>query len=220
MNALLKKRLEELSLQAQEIFATKHIVHDHFSGPKEYLDGNAILAWVVKVKQLLVTVCGSESQYMTAFSDAEGTSLYETNLGIFQRLLAIFKSFREDFESGYLISSRNLIQSEVFSSELDQARELLRAGYKGPAAVVCGVVLETNLRTICEGAGLDIGKVDKMNVDLAKAGKYNVLVQKRITALADIRNRAAHGKWDEFTDHDVQSMIDEVERLVSDWLSN
>ena len=58
-----------------------------------------------------------------------------------------------------------------------------------------------------------------MNADLAKAGQYNSLVQKRITALAAIRNSAAHGNSAEFDDRDVQSMIEEVEKLVADWLS-
>jgi hypothetical protein len=38
-----------------------------------------------------------------------------------------------------------------------------------------------------------------MNAALAKAGKYNKLMQKRITALADIRNSAAHGNFNQFT---------------------
>jgi hypothetical protein len=58
-----------------------------------------------------------------------------------------------------------------------------------------------------------------MNADLAKAGQYNSLVQKRITSLAAIRNSAAHGNEAEFSSADVKSMIEEVERLVSGWLS-
>jgi hypothetical protein len=56
---------------------------------------------------------------------------------------------------------------------------------KFAAAVIAGTVLETALRQLC---------LDRMNADLAKAGVYNSLMQKRITALAAIRNRAAHGK--------------------------
>ena len=38
-------------------------------------------------------------------------------------------------------------------------------------------------------------KLGTMNAGLAKQGVYNKLTQKRITALADIRNKAAHGEW-------------------------
>ena len=58
-----------------------------------------------------------------------------------------------------------------------------------------------------------------MNADLAKVGVYNKLIQKRITALADIRNSAAHGKPEEFSEADVDSMIDEVTRFVAEHLT-
>ena len=45
-------------------------------------------------------------------------------------------------KEGYLNSVRNLVQAEVFESELDQARELLSGGYSSAAAVVAGVVLD------------------------------------------------------------------------------
>lgn len=131
----------------------------------------------------------------------------------------MFLAAQEDFEGGYLSSVRNLVQAELFSTELEQANELLAAGYRMPAAVICGVVLETNLRALCEACGLGVGKFNKMNEDLAKAGRYNSLVQKRITTLAAIRNSAAHGKLTDFDDKDVRSMIEDVERLVAGWLS-
>jgi len=53
-----------------------------------------------------------------------------------------------------------------------------------------------------------------MNADLAKAGIYNKLQQKRITALADIRNSAAHGKPEEFSEDDVKRMIEEIEQFL------
>ena len=53
-----------------------------------------------------------------------------------------------------------------------------------------------------------------MNADLAKAGVYNKLTQKRITAIADIRNNAAHGNWDQFDRADVKDMIDWVANFV------
>lgn len=46
-----------------------------------------------------------------------------------------------------------------------------------------------------------------MNAELVKAGVYNRLTQKRITAIADLRNSAAHGKWDQFTQRDVEDAI-------------
>ncbi|HAS23818.1 MAG TPA: DUF4145 domain-containing protein, partial [Idiomarina loihiensis] len=59
----------------------------------------------------------------------------------------------------------------------------------------------------------------QMNAGLAKIGIYTRLQQKRITAIADIRNSAAHGKWTEFTEADVVDMIKDVQRFLSDYLS-
>jgi len=58
-----------------------------------------------------------------------------------------------------------------------------------------------------------------MNSELAKKGVYNTLVQKRITWLADIRNKAAHGEWSEFTQADVDTMLRQVRDFVTDYLT-
>ena len=103
----------------------------------------------------------------------------------------------------------------MFESELEQAQELLKKDYKVAAAVVAGVVLETALRDLCQDNNIDIGNLNKMNQDLAKAEIYNKLQQKRITALADIRNNAAHEKPDEFSSDDVKGMIRDIESFLT-----
>ncbi len=60
---------------------------------------------------------------------------------------------------------------------------------------------------MCEDNQFATGKLDKTNADLAKAGVINKLVQKQITAWADIRNSAAHGRAHQFKPDDVASMI-------------
>jgi hypothetical protein len=219
MIKLLQKRFEELVLQADAVANTKKTQYTEYSRPYEVIDSDLLLNWCVKVRNLLIKACGQESEHFKSFSTAEMKLPFEDSPGQFNRVRSVFLAAKEDFEGGYLSSVRNLIQAEVFSTELEQANELLTAGYHVAAAVICGAVLETNLRTLCEAQGLDLGRLDKMNADLAKAGQYNSLVQKRITALAGIRNSAAHGKATEFSDKDVRAMIEDVERLVADWLS-
>jgi hypothetical protein len=214
----LKKRFHELAAQAESLAATKQTKHSSHSGSYEQVDPDFLLGWCVKTKNLLSIACGQESEHFKAFIEAEEPQSYESNPAQFNRARAVFLAAKEDFEGGYLNSLRNLVEAEVFSTELEQARELLDAGYRAPAAVICGVVLETNIRRLCSARSVPIGKLDKMNADLAKAGQYNALVQKRITALAAIRNSAAHGNETEFGKADVKAMIEEVERLVSDWL--
>ena len=111
-----------------------------------------------------------------------------------------------------------LVQAEVFDSELEQANELLGSSYSIAAAVIAGVVLETALRELCYTEGISPGKLDKINADLAKAGVYNQLRQKRITALADIRNSATHGKPNKFTKQDVTNMIRDIGHFLANHL--
>lgn len=219
MTKALGKRFTELELQMSEIESTKQRRHSEYAGSYNHIDDNLILNWKVKVKNLLSAACGESSQHFSAFSAAEQYVSMDSSHDIFQRMKAVFMAAKEDFEGGYLNSVKNLIQAEVYDNELEQAKELLSAGYISAAAVIAGVVLETTIRNLCETHKIQSGKLDKMNADLAKSGVYNSITQKRITAIAGIRNSAAHGKTGEFNQEDVNSMIEEVERFLSTILS-
>jgi hypothetical protein len=52
--------------------------------------------------------------------------------------------------------------------------------------------------------------IGEMNDALAKSGLYSNVIRTRISAIAAIRNQAAHGQWKGFTVKDVEQMIDWV----------
>ena len=219
MTKLHQKRFDELASQLAVLEASKtQYYDDEVRRNEDRVDSNALLGWKVKVRNLLSRVCGTDSQHFEQFEKNE-SRFYSTSYDILLSLKAVFVAAKEDFECGYLSTTRSLVQAEVFDNELEQARELQSNGFTTAAAVIAGVVLETTLRELCDRESLSHGKLDKMNADLAKAGVYNKLVQKRITALADIRNSAAHGKPAEFSSDDVDDMIRDVERFVSEHLT-
>lgn len=218
MIKVLQKRFAELSDQLSNLAMTKRVGHNEYSGRYEEVDTDQLLNWRVKARTLISNACGQESEHYKSFVATEQSNSYSGNYEILKSLQAVFAAAREDFEGGYLVSVRNLVQAEIADSELDQARELLKSGYISAAAVVAGVVLETTLRTLCSSQGIPHGKLDKMNADLAKASQYNGLMQKRITSLAAIRNSAAHGNTGDFTDADVSSMISDIERFAQESL--
>lgn len=218
MNQKIAERLEKLMEEVNAIEAAKVKVSGDF-GDGWRIDHDALLAWRVKAKNIIIQVCGENSQHFIEFTKSEKVSgIGDGQYNALKRTRAVLSAAKDDFEGGYLTSIKSLVQAEVFDSELEQAEELLANGYYVAAAVISGVVLETGLRELCGRNSIPHGKLDKMNADLAKIGIYNKLQQKRITALADIRNNAAHGKSTEFTAEDVSSMIKEVEKFLAQYL--
>jgi hypothetical protein len=215
--SLLARRFAELLSQLDSVEATKKYHQTEYVAGN-YVDDNLLLNWRVKSRNIISQACGIESEHYRQFIKSEEGYMMSTTFDILNRLKAVFLAAKEDYEGGYLNSIRNLIQAEVFGNELEQAKELLSAGYAPAAAVIAGVVLETTLRQLCTDKGLSVGKLDRMNSELAKEGTYNLLVQKRITALADIRNNAAHGHPGQFKESDVSDMISYVESFVPEQL--
>lgn len=214
------QRFQELFDQLKQVERAETKQYLEFSGISfPHIEDDLILNWAVKVRNLISSACGKDSEHYASFVEAEKSRSYEDNPTRLKRLRAVFLAAREDFDGGYLNSIRNLVQAELAGDEIDQARELLVSGYSAAAAVVAGVILETTLRSLCSRRGLSVSSMERMNADLAKAGEYNGLIQKRVTSLAAVRNSAAHGKTSEYTNEDVKNLITEVERFVSERLS-
>lgn len=216
-SSLLSRRFAELTDQLAAVEATKQYHNGEYS-KGIVVNSEAYTNWKTKARHLIATACGPDSVHFKDFVERENGGFYSTNHDDLIQVRAVFNAAREDFDGGLFNSVRNMVQAELFSTELDQAHELMKGGYTTAAAVIAGVVLETTLRRLCEDARIEPGSLNKMNADLAKAGVYNLLVNKRITALADIRNNAAHGHPDKFTKADVADMIDKVEAFVADHL--
>ncbi|MER2019964.1 DUF4145 domain-containing protein [Pseudomonas simiae] len=182
MTRLLEKRFGELEVQLEAIEATKRMEQGALSGaPYPHINADLILNWTVKAKSLLSNACGEKSLHLATFIEAEKPRAYSNNFETLQRVKAVFLAAKEDYEGGYLNSVRNLVQAEVFTSELEQAEELLNSGYQTAAAVIAGVVLETALRDLCTTHGIEHGTLNRMNDELAKVGVYNANQKKQIT---------------------------------------
>lgn len=174
------------------------------------------IEWQMKSKNILNITCGEESHYLSQFKTNLKAGMGDTNKSILNRVIPILRAAEDDLKNGFLITIKQLVQADVFDSELEQAKSLLQNGYKNAAAVIAGTVLETAIKEIClnNGIELDRKKLTHLNDELAKAGIYNKLQQKQITALADIRNNAAHGDYDQFTQEHVERMIEDIEKFL------
>jgi hypothetical protein len=160
---------------------------------------------------------GADSEYYQHLKEGFKYPGYYSDMA---RGLAITKAAANDYSKGYLIETTALIRAEVFGDLLEQSEHLFEQGYYQAAAVLAGGVLEDSLRKLCQTHGVSIPakpKIDAMNAELTKKGIYSVLVQKRITWLADIRNKAAHGQWSEFDKIDVERMLPQVRDFAIDY---
>lgn len=211
----IRKRLDELIATGEQVLATRespgqYIVSD------DYIDTQMAYQWATSVQNILARVFGKESEHYKNFSAQ--VEIYISYSPVC-RAQGVLKAAKDDYDNEQLFDVRRLIEAEVFDDFMEQSEHLLNSGYYQPAAVIAGCVLEDGLRKLCEKSGIALlakPKLDSMNAELSKAGVFSKLDQKRITALAELRNNAAHGKWDQFTKEDVEEMVKAVRRIMEE----
>jgi hypothetical protein len=169
----------------------------------------------------LVNLFGSGHPYCTDF-DTRVTKTYPAHV---EAGMGIVTSARDELAGGWLQTARGLLSAEIFADFLEMAEHLHSEGYKDAAAVIVGSALEEHLRQLAavanvpttrtkDGAEVPL-KADALNADLAKADVYSKLDQKSITAWLDLRNKAAHGRYDEYSQDQVALMLEGVRQFMS-----
>jgi len=140
-------------------------------------------------------------------------------------LAGTLRALRADYAAGHLQRVEEIVQADFFADFLEMAEHLLEQGYKDPAAVLIGGVLEEQLRKLCirHSVAIDVAgkpkKADSLNSELAGGGVYNKLDQKSVTAWLDLRNKAAPGKYSEYTIDQVNVLLQGVRDFATRHLS-
>jgi hypothetical protein len=120
----------------------------------------------------------------------------------FRTQLSILKSVERRFEST-LFDIRQLVQADLFDSEIDTARELVKHGFLRAGGAVAGVVLEKHLAQVAQNHGAKSQKKDPTISDfndlLKKASVIDIPTWRQIQRLGDIRNLCDHNKQREPT---------------------
>lgn len=136
----------------------------------------------------------------------------------------ILKSTKQEIDGGWIFTVKGVVSAEIFSDFLEMAEHLLQEGYKDPSAVMIGSVLEEHLRQLCTKNTIKLERIkdgkpipkkaDLLNSELASSSVYNKLDQKSITSWLDLRNKAAHGKYSEYTKEQVEFMYHGVSNFM------
>ncbi len=139
-----------------------------------------------------------------------GTVAQDGAINHFQQQLGILDSVKSRFDSS-LFDIKQLVQADLFDSELDAAQELLRQKFTRAAGALAGVVLEKHLGQVCENHDVRVGRkeptISELNDALKTAGVLQVPEWRNIQHLGDIRNLCDHNKKVEPTVEQVNDLI-------------
>jgi hypothetical protein len=134
----------------------------------------------------------------------------------FQQQLNILKAVTRRFETS-LFDIRQLVQADLFDSELDGAVELVKNKFTRAAGALAGVVLEKHLAQVCQNHSIKMTKkhpgIGDLNEALKKADVVDTPQWRFIQHLADIRNLCDHSKKIEPGASQVDDLIAGVQKL-------
>lgn len=207
-------KLEQLATRVTQLVAQADAVlcseRSNEYGP--WVDDGLFAGFRASGLSFIQNLFGDEHPYYRDFDKrCTGANPSDTRQG-----REILNAISVELSGGWFATARGLVSAELFADFLEMAGYLLEEGYKDAAAVMIGSVLEERLRQLavqheiplCDmknGASVP-RKADTLNADLGNIPAYNKLDQKSITAWLDLRNKAAHGKYAEFTVEQVRLM--------------
>ena len=135
----------------------------------------------------------------------------------FHQQLAIVKAVRKRFESS-LFDIRQLVQADLFDSELKAAKALVKHGFLRAAGAMAGVVMEKHLAQVCENHKVKLSKkaptIGDFNDALKKAEVIDLPQFRFNQHLGDLRNLCDHNKDAEPTKEQVNDLVDGVMKLT------
>jgi len=129
----------------------------------------------------------------------------------------ILKSLETRFESS-LFNIKQLLQADLFDSEIDAARELCKKGFYRAAGAICGVVIEKHLSEVCIQREIKVSKKNPAINDYNQLLKDNYVIDtptwRYIQRLGDLRNLCDHKKIEEPTEDNIKDLIEGTDKVI------
>lgn len=127
----------------------------------------------------------------------------------------ILRSVQKQFDS-LLFHISDVVQYDLFDSELEGAKELNKKGFCRASGAITGVVLEKHLQKICENHNLKSAKrnptINDYNELLKQGNVIEIKDWRFIQHLADIRNLCDHNRTQEPGKSDIDDLIENGKR--------
>lgn len=136
-------------------------------------------------------------------------------ISLLEQQIAIVQAIERRFDSS-LFDIKQLVQADLFDSELDAARELVKNRFARGAGAIAGVVLEGHLKQVCDNHHLPqkSGTISVLNDTLKAAGVIELSQSRHIQFLGDLRNKCGHKNATEPTVEEVNELIDGVAKVI------
>lgn len=135
----------------------------------------------------------------------------------FDTQCSILKSADDRMESS-LYEIRQILQADLFDSEVDAAKELNKKRFSRAAGAMAGVVLEKHLKTVLNAHSLTLAKknpcINDYNQKLKDESVIDVPTWRFIQRLGDLRNLCDHDKGSEPRQELIAELIDGVDRIM------
>lgn len=140
---------------------------------------------------------------------------------LFQQQLNVLSSLDNCFESS-LFNIKEILQADIFDSELDGAKELHKNGFYRAAGALCGVILEKHFAVVCTSHSIKLKKAtpgisdynEKLKDERVIDNKTYLLIQR----LGSIRNLCDHNKKQEPTKEDIADLISGTDKVLHEVL--
>ncbi len=156
----------------------------------------------------------------SAFNYTEGKKYFDDKSivrALFATQCKILEACNSRFESS-LHDIRQLLQADLFDSEIEAARELHTKGFYRASGAVCGVIIEAHLQQVCSNHALPMRKshptISDLNDPLKNANVYDIPIWRLIQRLADIRNLCDHNKGRDPTKEEVAELINGTDKIT------
>lgn len=117
-----------------------------------------------------------------------------------------------------LFEMKQLVEADLFDSEIDAASLLVKKGFLRGAGAICGVVLEKHLKTVADSHNIKLSKKTPTINDLNELLKNNNVIDvaqwRLIQYLGDIRNLCDHDKTKEPTKDNLDDLVTGVQKVL------
>jgi hypothetical protein len=134
-----------------------------------------------------------------------------------QQQVAIVEAAKARFESS-LFAIRQLLQADLFDSEIEAASHLLKNKFARAAGALAGVVLERHLGEVGSSHNVALQKkeptISDLNDALKGASVIDTAQWRFVQHLGDLRNLCDHSKTAEPTGEQVQDLLDGVAKVT------